>query len=96
MVAINTIMADSLDYIATELETLVGGRHCEFNDAVQKVLARIITDHGAVIFNGNGYSDEWQEEAAARGLQNLRDHRRRAARSWPSRRTSTCSPSTRC
>ncbi len=39
---------------------------------MQKVLAQIVTDHGAVIFNGNGYSDEWQEEAAARGLLNLR------------------------
>ena len=71
MVAINTIMAEALDYIATELEaSLAAGM--EFNDAVQKVLAQIITDHGAVVFNGNGYSDEWQEEAAARGLLNLR------------------------
>ena len=72
MVAINTIMADSLDYLATELEASTAAG-MPFNDAVQKVLAQIITDHGAAIFNGNGYSDEWQDEAAARGLLNLRN-----------------------
>jgi glutamine synthetase len=71
MVAINTIMADSLDYIATELETAIEAG-AEFNVAVQKVLEQIITDHGAVVFNGDGYSDDWQVEAAARGLKNLR------------------------
>jgi glutamine synthetase len=39
---------------------------------VQKVLEEIITVHGAVVFNGDGYTDEWQVEAAARGLPNLR------------------------
>ena len=43
-----------------------------FEVAVQKVLERIITLHGAVVYNGDGYTDEWQEEAAARGLPNLR------------------------
>lgn len=71
MVAINTIMADSLDHIATELEAALDAG-TEFNAAVQKVLERIITEHGAVIFNGDGYSDDWQVEAAARGLKNLR------------------------
>jgi glutamine synthetase len=71
MVAINTIMAESLDYIATELESAIEAG-TEFNAAVQKVLEQIITDHGAVVFNGDGYSDEWQVEAAARGLKNLR------------------------
>jgi glutamine synthetase len=64
-------MADSLDFIATELEQLTESG-TEFNAAVQKVLEGIITDHGAVVFNGDGYSDEWQVEAAARGLKNLR------------------------
>jgi glutamine synthetase len=39
---------------------------------VQKLLEEFITDHGAVVFNGDGYSDDWQVEAAARGLPNLR------------------------
>ncbi|MBJ7287772.1 glutamine synthetase III [Williamsia sp.] len=71
MVAINTILADSIDFLATELETLTADG-TEFNAAVQTVLQKVITDHGAVIFNGDGYADAWQEEAAARGLKNLR------------------------
>ncbi|MGJ0119526.1 glutamine synthetase III [Williamsia sp. MIQD14] len=71
MVAINTILADSIDYLATELEKLTSDG-TEFNAAVQTVLQQVITDHGAVIFNGDGYADAWQEEAASRGLKNLR------------------------
>ncbi|MGB5757681.1 MAG: glutamine synthetase III [Acidimicrobiales bacterium] len=71
MVAINTIVADSLDHIATELERSVASGQ-EFNVAVQAVLADIVADHGDVIFNGDGYSDQWQIEAASRGLKNLR------------------------
>ena len=71
MVAINTIMAESLDVIATELEAAVADG-VEFNVAVQKVLEGIITTHGNVVFNGDGYSDAWQVEAESRGLLNLR------------------------
>jgi glutamine synthetase len=71
MVAINTIMAEAMDYIATDLEAAVAAG-TDFNEAVQAVLAKIINDHGAAVFNGNGYSDEWQQEAASRGLLNLR------------------------
>src|SRR6202011_4080242 len=44
----------------------------DFNAAVQKVLEEIITAHGSVVFNGDGYTEEWHSEAAARGLPNLR------------------------
>ena len=44
----------------------------DFNEAVQALLTQIIADHGAVIFNGNGYSEEWPIEAEQRGLKNLR------------------------
>ncbi|MCU4186242.1 glutamine synthetase III [Acidiferrimicrobium sp. IK] len=71
MITINTILADSLDSLASELETLVGDG-LDLDAAVQKVLAGVITAHGAVVFNGDGYSEEWQEEAAVRGLPNLR------------------------
>ena len=71
MVTINTIMAEALDYCATELEKAIEGG-AEFNDAVQTVLAEIVTNHGAVVFGGNGYSDDWQIEAEQRGLPNLR------------------------
>jgi len=39
---------------------------------VQNLLTEIITNHGAVVFNGDGYSDNWQVEAAERGLPNLK------------------------
>ncbi|MDT7620839.1 MAG: glutamine synthetase [Pseudonocardiales bacterium] len=71
MVMINTIMAEALDYCATELETAVAAG-TEFDSAVQNLLTEIITTHGAVVFNGDGYSEKWQLEAAERGLPNLR------------------------
>ncbi len=94
MVMINTIMADSLDYIATVLEKAVEDGE-DFDKAVQKLLTDIITEHGAVVFNGDGYSDNWQIEAAERGLPNLQDHARRAARADQARVASRCSRSTR-
>ncbi|HEU5079978.1 MAG TPA: glutamine synthetase III [Opitutaceae bacterium] len=69
LAALNTIMAESLDYIATKLEKAKGKK---FEDAVSEILTEIATEHGAVIFNGNGYSEEWHKEAAQRGLPNLR------------------------
>ncbi|RYC07161.1 glutamine synthetase III [Nocardioides zhouii] len=71
MVMINTIMAEALDHCATTLEDAVAAG-TDFNEAVQTLLAEIVADHGAVIFNGNGYSDEWPIEAEQRGLKNLR------------------------
>jgi glutamine synthetase len=71
MVTINTILAEALDYMATELETAVAAG-TEFNAAVQKLLEEIITVHGSAVFNGDGYSADWQTEAASRGLPNLR------------------------
>ena len=71
MVMLNTIMAEALDHCATALETAVAAG-TDFNDAVQTLLAGIVADHGSVIFNGNGYSDEWPIEAEQRGLKNLR------------------------
>ncbi|WP_178356952.1 glutamine synthetase III [Mycolicibacterium hippocampi] len=71
MIILNTIMADSLDYMATVLENAVGEGD-DFDMAVQKLLTEIITEHGAVVFNGDGYSENWQIEAAERGLPNLK------------------------
>jgi glutamine synthetase len=71
MVTINTMMAESLDAIATELEAALAKGE-DLNAAIQRLLASIMADHGAVVFNGDGYSEEWQQEAAQRGLLNLR------------------------
>lgn len=71
LIIINTIMADSLDYLATKLEKAVGDGE-DFDKAVQTLLTEVITEHGDVVYNGDGYSEKWQIEAAERGLPNLK------------------------
>ncbi len=73
LVALNTIMADSLDYIATELEQKTRGDVSKLNSAVQDVLQQIIRTHGAIIYNGDNYVEAWQNEAEKRKLPNLRN-----------------------
>jgi glutamine synthetase len=73
LVALNTIMAESLDYIGTELENKTKGDAKKLNGAVQNVLEKIIKDHGAIIYNGDNYVEAWAKEAAKRGLPNLRN-----------------------
>jgi glutamine synthetase len=71
LVALNTAIAESCDYVATKLEAaLAGGK--KLNAAIQEVLAEIITQHGAVCFDGNGYTAEWHAEAEKRGLPNYK------------------------
>ncbi len=72
LVAMNTIVAESLDYCATRLEADIKGDPNKLNAALQKLLAEIIKEHGAVVFNGDGYSEEWHKEAKKRGLLNLK------------------------
>lgn len=71
---LNTIVAESLDFIATELEKAVSaGKSLTGADgAIQTLLADILKDSKKVIFNGDGYAEEWQVEAAKRGLPNLK------------------------
>ena len=70
MAVLNTIMAEALDEVATKLEPVVGKP--EFNDVVHELIREMITKHDRVIFNGNGYSDEWVAEAERRGLPHLK------------------------
>jgi glutamine synthetase len=72
LVAMNTIVAESLDYCATRLEELTKGNPAKLNAALQKLLSEIIKEHGAIIFNGDNYTESWHKEAAKRGLLNLR------------------------
>ena len=73
IVALNTIVADSLDYIATQLEKATKGNPKKLNAAIQKVLKEIITKHDRVIFNGDNYAEAWHKEAEGkRKLPNLR------------------------
>jgi glutamine synthetase len=68
LTALNTIMAESLDYIATKLEKAKGRK---FEAAVAEVLTEIARADSAIIFNGNNYAEEWHAEAKKRGLPNL-------------------------
>ena len=72
LVALNTILADSLAWISSELEAkLASGYGLE--EGALAVLKTLIEQHGAVVFGGNGYSDEWHRMAVEeRGLENLR------------------------
>ncbi len=69
ILVLNVILAESLDFMATELEKATPET---FNSVLQKLLKDIVVEHGKVVFNGNGYSEEWHEEAAKRGLPNNR------------------------
>ena len=65
-ISLNTIMAEELSQFAEILEKAEN-----FDEALQKLVCDTFTAHQRIIFNGNGYSDEWKEEAARRGLSNL-------------------------
>ena len=67
MMILNTIVADSLDKIAAELEKFDSKN---FNAELQELLQRIIKTHKRVIFNGDNYTASWRKEAARRGLPN--------------------------
>jgi glutamine synthetase len=71
LVALNTILADSLDWISNRLESELG-KGLDINTAILTVLKEVMLEHGAIIFGGNGYSSEWHEMAKERGLANLR------------------------
>ena len=72
LVAMNTIVCESLDYCATKLEKATGGKPEGLHEAVQKLLTEIINECEPIIFNGDGYSAAWHQEAAKRGLLNLK------------------------
>jgi glutamine synthetase len=72
LVAMNTILADSLTWIGDQLEAELG-RGTEMKTAVYNILKSVMDQHSAIIFGGNGYSEEWHKMAVEeRGLPNLR------------------------
>ena len=73
LVVMNCIVADSLDFVATELEKETSGDPAKLADAVQTVLQGIANENAAIVFGGNGYSGDWHGEAEKRGLPNLRN-----------------------
>ena len=66
-IVLNTIIAEALRQFADELEKAE-----DFGVAVSKLIKRTIKEHKRIIFNGDGYSKEWQDEAEKRGLKNFK------------------------
>ncbi len=64
-IALNTIMAEQLRQFADRLE---GAEN--FDKALHELVGEVFTAHQRIIFSGNGYSEEWRQEAARRGLSN--------------------------
>ena len=72
LVALNTILADSLQWIGDRLEEQLS-TGAPLQEAAFAVLKRTMDEHGAVVFGGDGYSSEWHSKAVEeRGLENLR------------------------
>ncbi len=63
---LNTVVANVLSEMADELEN-----SSDFDSALDSLIQKTLKEHQRVIFNGNGYSEEWVEEAAKRGLPNV-------------------------
>jgi len=72
---LNTIVAESLDWMATELEKAAGRNPApaRLQAAALGVLQKVIKAHKRVVFDGDGYSAEWHREAARRGLPIMND-----------------------
>jgi glutamine synthetase len=72
---LNTIAAESLDFLATELERAAGKAPtpARLQAAVLSVLKKVLKQHKRVIFDGDNYSSDWHAEAEKRGLPNFRD-----------------------
>ena len=66
-IVLNTIVAEALSEYADRLE-----KADDFTTEINKLVKETIRDHGHIIFNGNGYSEEWEKEAEKRGLLNLK------------------------
>lgn len=64
---LNSSVANVLEKMAVELEAAP-----DFDEAVNKLIQKTLKEHQRIIFNGNGYSDEWVEEAERRGLPNVK------------------------
>lgn len=71
LIVLNTMLADSLAFVGDLLESELNNG-VEINSAILTVLKKVMEQHGAVIFGGNGYSEEWHKMAVEeRGLANL-------------------------
>ena len=70
-IMLNTAVAESLRQYADELEKVAGKD--DFEEVLHNLIKRVITEHQRILFDGNGYGDEWVKEATeVRGLSNLK------------------------
>jgi glutamine synthetase len=65
---LNTIVAESIDYLATEIESRGGPG--DRREAIQALVRQTLTRHRRILFHGDNYSEEWIQEAERRGLSN--------------------------
>jgi glutamine synthetase len=72
LVALNTIMSEALDYCATKLEAADTSSPKKLGAAVEDLVKEIYLECQTIVFNGDGYSEAWHQEAAKRGLPNLK------------------------
>lgn len=70
---LNTIVAESLDYMATQLEKRAGtgATPQQLETAVKELLKEVVAKHRRIVFDGDNYSEAWHKEAAKRGLPNF-------------------------
>lgn len=68
---LNTIAAEAIDELASLLEKSLKGKK-KLDDAMRAIIKDVMSNHSAIIFNQDGYSDDWHKEATKRGLLNLR------------------------
>ena len=68
-IVLNTAVAEALRQMSEAIE---GAKEEDFEAAVRRVIKDTLTQHARILFNGNGYTEEWVEEAARRGLDNLK------------------------
>ncbi|MGA9284745.1 MAG: glutamine synthetase III [Solirubrobacteraceae bacterium] len=69
---LNTIVAESIDELTDKLKTALKASGATLEKAVTKIVKEVWSANKQVVFDGDGYSEEWHAEAAKRGLANLR------------------------
>ena len=68
-VYLNAIVAEELDWVADQLQGVAAK---DLSQAVKDLVKKVYKEHKRIVFNGNGYTDEWVAEAEKRGLLNLK------------------------
>ena len=70
-IILNTIVAESIDALATQIEKAGGAG--DRREAIQALVRDVLAKHQRILFSGDGYTEEWSAEAERRGLYNFKD-----------------------